>query len=147
MRRRRQRESWLRRNALSLAALSALVAVLAVGFALVQLLVHTAPGQSEATATTAPAGTPAPRATASSASAPASSAQTEAPAVTAASPREVKASVKALEPNYTVQSGDSLAAIATRFNTTIQRIQQLNNLSNPRVLSIGQKLVVPPPLQ
>lgn len=145
-RRRRQRESWLRRNALSLAAISALVAVLAVGFALVQVLSHTAPGQSDPSATAAPAGTAAGRATVSSTSAPAGVVQNEAPTISTAGPREVKSSVKALDPNYTVQSGDSLAAIATRFNTTIQRIQQLNDLSNPRVLSIGQKLVIPPPL-
>ena len=145
-RRRRQREGWLRRNALSIAALAILVAILAVGFAMLQLLTHSTPaGETQASATSAPALTPAVGPTAVSATNGSGAAPAE--ATTAASgPREVRTSVKALEPNYTVQAGDSLAKIATRFNTTIQRIQALNNLANPRVLSVGQKLVVPPPL-
>ena len=43
---------------------------------------------------------------------------------------------------YTVASGDSLYKIATRFNTTVSTIQEINNLSTT-TLSIGQKLLVP----
>ena len=32
-----------------------------------------------------------------------------------------------------------------RFNTTVERIQALNNLADPRALRIGAQLVIPPP--
>lgn len=44
---------------------------------------------------------------------------------------------------YTVQSGDTLFAIARRFNTTVQAIIEANNLTNPDRLSVGQELVIP----
>lgn len=42
---------------------------------------------------------------------------------------------------YTVQKGDSLYAIANKFNTTVDSIIKLNNLSTTN-LSVGQKLKV-----
>ena len=42
---------------------------------------------------------------------------------------------------YTVQSGDSLYSIAREFNTTVDNIKALNNLSS-NMLSIGQILIV-----
>ena len=51
-----------------------------------------------------------------------------------------------MEPNYTIEAGDTLGRIAVRFNTTVERIQALNNLADPRALRIGTKLVIPPPL-
>ena len=42
---------------------------------------------------------------------------------------------------YTVKSGDSLYAIARKFNTTVDDIKRLNNLVNNN-LSIGQKLII-----
>jgi len=44
---------------------------------------------------------------------------------------------------YTVRRGDTLAAIAQRFETTAEKIMQENNLSDPKVLYIGQKLIIP----
>lgn len=44
---------------------------------------------------------------------------------------------------YVVASGDSLAKIARKFNTTIQELLKLNNLKDPNALSIGQQLKVP----
>ncbi len=44
--------------------------------------------------------------------------------------------------NYTVGRGDSLYTIAQRFNTTVDEIKRLNNLTNNN-LSIGQVLRVP----
>jgi LysM repeat protein len=69
-----------------------------------------------------------------------------APAPVAEGPRGIQASATVLQPNYAVQSGDTLARIAAQFNTTVDRIQALNNLSDPRALRVGTKLVIPPPL-
>ena len=43
---------------------------------------------------------------------------------------------------YTVKSGDSLYAIARNFNTTVDDIKKLNNLTSNN-LSLGQKLLIP----
>ena len=43
---------------------------------------------------------------------------------------------------YIVQSGDSLYSIARKFNTTVDELKRLNNLSS-NLLSIGQVLVLP----
>lgn len=44
---------------------------------------------------------------------------------------------------YVVQAGDTLAAIARRFGTTIAELVRLNSLADPDRIAIGQKLVVP----
>lgn len=46
-----------------------------------------------------------------------------------------------LETTYTVQKGDSLYSIAKKYDTTVDRLKQLNNLSS-NLLSIGQMLIV-----
>lgn len=43
---------------------------------------------------------------------------------------------------YTVQSGDTLRKIATRFNTTWEEIARLNNITNPNLIYVGQVLTV-----
>lgn len=43
---------------------------------------------------------------------------------------------------YTVKSGDTLYSIASRYKTTVSRLVQVNNISNPNVLSVGQKLTI-----
>ena len=42
---------------------------------------------------------------------------------------------------YIVQKGDNLYSIAKKYNTTIDNIKRLNNLSN-NLLSVGQKLII-----
>jgi nucleoid-associated protein YgaU len=151
-RRRRQTTPWLQRNALSVAAVSLLVALLGLGFGLLQMINRPEPAaallalQTESTAPTAslnaavigPSGA---LSTTGAASAPAVAAVVGEPRV-----REIQASARVIEPNYTVEAGDTLGRIAVRFNTTVERIQALNNLSDPRTLRIGARLVIPPPL-
>lgn len=45
--------------------------------------------------------------------------------------------------NYLVQSGDSLAAIASKFNSTIDDIVKANNLADANAISVGQILKIP----
>ena len=44
---------------------------------------------------------------------------------------------------YTVQSGDTLASIADRFNVSVDDIVSANNITNPDIISIGQQFVIP----
>lgn len=43
---------------------------------------------------------------------------------------------------YVVQAGDTLSAIARRFETTVGVLMELNNLANPNVIYVGQTLIV-----
>jgi len=43
---------------------------------------------------------------------------------------------------YVVQSGDTLSAIARRFETTVAALIELNNLPNANVIYVGQTLVI-----
>ena len=45
---------------------------------------------------------------------------------------------------YTVASGDVLSGIAPRFGVTVAQIQQWNNIKNPDIISVGQKLTIYP---
>jgi membrane-bound lytic murein transglycosylase D len=70
-----------------------------------------------------------------------------APAVAAATTPATSASASAQKVGYTVQSGDSLFGIASKFNVQIEDIVRWNQV-NPRSLRPGQKLTlyVPPTL-
>ena len=78
------------------------------------------PDPSLPTPTPAPTGTPAPTAT---------------PAATP-TPRPDGATV------HVVKDGDSLLAIALQYDVTLDRLQELNELSNLDFISIGQELVI-----
>jgi LysM repeat protein len=149
-RRRRTRTPWLQRNALSVAAVSILLAVLGFGFGVLQMVNRPEPspallaiGQSDSgnsgTVLTAAATGPSVRIGAG----PGLEASASGPAARELR-RDVRATVSVLEPNYTVAAGDTLGQIAVRFNTSVDRIQALNNLVDPRTLRIGTRLVVPP---
>lgn len=43
---------------------------------------------------------------------------------------------------YTVQVGDTLSGIAAKYNTTYQRLVQINGISNPNVIYPGQVLKI-----
>lgn len=47
-----------------------------------------------------------------------------------------------LETIYIVKSGDTLSAIAKKYNTTYQKIAKDNNISNPNLIYPNQKLVI-----
>ncbi len=44
---------------------------------------------------------------------------------------------------YTVRRGDTLGAIAARYNVRAEEIASLNNITNPRALRIGAELMLP----
>jgi len=44
---------------------------------------------------------------------------------------------------YAVQSGDTLNKIASNFSTTVAHLSEINQLSNPNMLYVGQQLKVP----
>lgn len=44
---------------------------------------------------------------------------------------------------YTVRSGDTLSAIASRYKTTVAALAKANNIKNVNLIRVGQKLTVP----
>ncbi|HKJ27836.1 MAG TPA: LysM domain-containing protein, partial [Anaerolineales bacterium] len=46
-------------------------------------------------------------------------------------------------PEYVVQSGDTLTAIAVRFGITLNELQSANNISNPNQVFVGDVLEIP----
>ena len=44
---------------------------------------------------------------------------------------------------YTVAAGDTLSAIATKFDVTVEELMALNQLSNADFLALGQELLIP----
>jgi LysM repeat protein len=142
-RRKRSSTPWIQRNALSVAAVSVLIAFLGLGFGLVQMLNRgeNAPAALTLAQSELPVATNGPAVIA--ASSVGSAVQLTVPS---APTRNIQATTKVLDPNYTIVAGDTLVKIAQRFNTTVERVQAFNNLSDPRALRIGTKLVIPPPL-
>ena len=45
--------------------------------------------------------------------------------------------------HYTVQSGDTLASIAQRHNSSVVWIQSANMIADPRTLQVGLTLFIP----
>lgn len=52
------------------------------------------------------------------------------------------APVKPKSSTYTVKSGDTLGAIAARFDTTVKALAAANGITNPDRITVGQKLKV-----
>lgn len=44
---------------------------------------------------------------------------------------------------YVVKSGDTLSGIAAKYGTTYQKLAEYNNISNPNVITVGQKIKIP----
>lgn len=51
------------------------------------------------------------------------------------------------EITYEVRSGDTLGAIANRYDVTVSELMTRNNIADPRRLRAGQKLIIPTDLQ
>jgi LasA protease len=49
-----------------------------------------------------------------------------------------------LPTSHTVQPGDTLGAIAQQYNTTIERLIELNALTNADIIEVGQVITLPP---
>jgi LysM repeat protein len=47
------------------------------------------------------------------------------------------------ETTYVIQRGDTLAKIATRFGVTVKQLTDLNDIKNPNMIVVGQKLRIP----
>jgi LysM repeat protein len=45
--------------------------------------------------------------------------------------------------NYTIASGDTLAAIAIRYNSTVEKIMELNKITNANDIRAGDVIKVP----
>ncbi|NLT94110.1 MAG: LysM peptidoglycan-binding domain-containing protein [Clostridia bacterium] len=45
---------------------------------------------------------------------------------------------------YIVRTGDTLFTIAQRFNTTVERLIELNNITNPNMILVGMVLTITP---
>ena len=45
--------------------------------------------------------------------------------------------------NYTIQRGDSLSGIASRFNTSVSQLVSLNQLADAHRIRVGQLLLLP----
>ena len=43
---------------------------------------------------------------------------------------------------YEVLKGDTLTKIAKKFSTTVEKLQELNNIENPNLIRVGQRLII-----
>jgi LysM repeat protein len=58
-------------------------------------------------------------------------------------PQEVVQTPVTSDMVYTVKSGDTLSGIALKYNTTYQKLAEYNNISNPSIIYVGQKIRIP----
>lgn len=57
--------------------------------------------------------------------------------------KEVKEEGTSKETVYTVMWGDTLAEIASKYNTTYMALAEYNNIENPNLIFVGQKIKIP----
>ncbi len=70
---------------------------------------------------------------------------TPAPATAPPTPARATPTPAPSPATYVVERGDTLVAIAARFNTTVELLRRLNNLEPGAVLTVGQVLRLPSP--
>lgn len=56
---------------------------------------------------------------------------------------ETKVENKVTEEVYVVKSGDTLSAIAKKYNTTYKALAEYNGIANPNIIYPGQKIKIP----
>jgi LysM repeat protein len=61
----------------------------------------------------------------------------------ATTPTSSAATSSSNETIHTVKSGESLSVIAAKYGTTYQALAKYNNISNPNIISVGQKIKIP----
>jgi LysM repeat protein len=72
---------------------------------------------------------------------------TDTPAPAIESPSEDRpAETRLAEMSYTVEAGDTLGAIAVKFNVTVAEITAANEIADPDALEVGQVLIIRKPL-
>ncbi len=64
-------------------------------------------------------------------------------AVTPVVPTTIKTAAQSAAIGYEVKPGDTLAAIANRYGTSVSALAKANHLNNPNQLQISQQLVIP----
>jgi LysM repeat protein len=117
-------------------------AVAVVGFVAGLMLPVILPGPGIDTGTASPipaasgAATPATTATPGSTGAPTPAPTPVATAAPTPAPTQIV---------HVVQPGEQLGRIAARYGVTVAAIQAANNLANPNLIHVGQKLIIPPP--
>jgi len=125
--------------------LAAPVTVVVVGAALGALVLSRgplAPGTSGA-GDDAPGATPIASA-APSAAVPTAEATSNPTAAPTAEPTAAPAATPTPRPQtYKVRPGDTLSAIAAKFDTTIRELADLNDIANPSLIRVGQVLQLP----
>ena len=58
-------------------------------------------------------------------------------------PQEVVQESATNDTVYTVKSGDTLSGIALKYDTTYQELAKYNNIANPSIIYVGQKIRIP----
>jgi LysM repeat protein len=99
-----------------------------------------------ASASAAAIGSPSPSATTAPTAPPTSSPQPSPTSTTApptATPRPTATPAPTGTRQYKVKSGDTLSGIAVAFGTTVKVLKQLNDITDPRLIRVGQVLIVP----
>jgi LysM repeat protein len=74
---------------------------------------------------------------------PPTSSPSPTPAPPSATPRPTPAPSPSGTREYKVKAGDTLSGIAARFGTTVKVLKALNNIADPRLIRVGQILIIP----
>ena len=62
-------------------------------------------------------------------------------AATPGAPASIPTAAAPITPEFhVVQAGESLTAIATKYNTTVETLAELNTIENPNAIQVGQRL-------
>ena len=54
---------------------------------------------------------------------------------------EISLQVKSKE--YIVQKGDTITKIAKKFQCNLQSLIDMNNIKNPNIIKVGQRIIIP----